>query len=166
MLKSSEKADRTAEKLGEVGRHRGDFADDPHRQDDRSRELFAAYLGEVPTRHDAELGREGLKQHRDNIGEQHHPEEAVTVSRAGLNIRREIARIHIGDRRHDGGPGERQIAVPPQPLAVEDLTGRSYRSLGERCPSRPPNNARVRARTWSARDGSRKTIGPRHPGLD
>jgi hypothetical protein len=54
-----------------------------------------------------------------------------------LDIRREIARIYVGDRRHNGGAGERQIAVPAQPLAVEDLTRDRDRSLGERCPSRP-----------------------------
>jgi hypothetical protein len=49
-------------KLGEVGRHRGDFADHPHRQDDRPGELVAANLGEVPAGHDAELGRERLEE--------------------------------------------------------------------------------------------------------
>ena len=72
-LEQQRQANRTAQELGEIGGDRGDFADDPHRPDDRLREPLAAHLGEIATGDDPKLGRERLEQHRYEIGEQHNP---------------------------------------------------------------------------------------------
>ena len=53
--------DRRAEELGQVGRHRGDLADSPHGERDRSREVLPRELGQVLPGGDANLGREGLE---------------------------------------------------------------------------------------------------------
>ena len=97
-MQEQRKSDRSADEFGEIGRHRGEFADAPERVDDRLRQPVAAHLREVPPRHDAELGRQRLKQHRDDIGEQHDPQERVAVSGAGLDVGGEIAGVHVGDR--------------------------------------------------------------------
>ena len=121
-LKQQGEPDGAAEELGEIGRHGGDLADDPHRQHDRPRKLLAAHFGEVAAGDDAELGRERLEQHRDQIGEQHHPEQAVAVFRPGLDVGREVARVHVGDRGDDRRAGERQVGAPPAALARQHLT--------------------------------------------
>ena len=79
---------------------------------DRPRKMVAAHFREVAAGDDAELGRQRLKQHRDQIGEQHDPEQAVAVSGAGLDVGGEVSGIHIGDRGDDRGPGEHRIAPP------------------------------------------------------
>ena len=55
------KPDGAAEKLGQIGRHGGDLADDPHRPDDRPGKLVAAHLCQVSAGDDAKLGRQRLE---------------------------------------------------------------------------------------------------------
>ena len=76
MWNSSDSPMRAAEELGEIGRHGGDLAHHPHRADHRLGETVAAHFREIAAGDDAELGRQRLEQHRDQIGEQHHPEQA------------------------------------------------------------------------------------------
>ena len=78
----------------------------------------AAHLGQIAPGDDAELGRQRLEQHGDQIGEQHHPEQPVAVFGAGLDVGGEIARVHIGDRGDDRRPGEGEIARPAAGLAA------------------------------------------------
>ena len=108
-VEQQRKPDGAAEKLGEIGRHGGDLADDPHRPNDRPRKLIAAHFREVAAGDDAELGRQRLEQHRDHIGEQHHPEQAVAVLGPGLDVGGEVARIHIGDRGDHRRAGEGRV---------------------------------------------------------
>ena len=108
-VEQQRQADGAAEELGEIGRHRGDLADDPHRPDHRPRKMLAAQFGEVAAGDDAELGRQRLEQHRDEVGEQHHPEQPVAVFRAGLDVGGEIAGVHVGDRGDHRRAGEGQI---------------------------------------------------------
>src|SRR6218665_1385799 len=75
----------------------------PPRNAARSVAIAAISPGE-----DAELGRERLKQHRHDIGQQHHPQQGISVPGARLDIRREIARIHIGNGNDHGRPGKWQ----------------------------------------------------------
>jgi len=96
-MQEQRKPDRAAEEFGEVRRHRGDLADDPQRPHDRPREMGAAHFREITARDDAKLGRQPLEQHRGDICQQHDPEQRITISRAGLDVGREVARIHIGD---------------------------------------------------------------------
>jgi hypothetical protein len=59
----------------------------------------------------------------------------------GLDIRREIARVHIGDRRHKGGAREGQVAIPAEAPALKHLTGRRDSALGQRGLSRASRRA-------------------------
>ena len=99
-------SDACAEELGEVGRYRADLARDPHRIDEHRRQMEATELSQVLAADDAELRRQRLEQHRHQIGEYDHPEQIVAVARTALDIRGEIARVHIGDRGDDGRPHE------------------------------------------------------------
>ena len=65
--------------------------------------LLAAQFGEIAAGDDAELRRQRLEQHRDDVGDQDDPEQVVIVFGAGLDVGREVAGIHIGDRGDDGG---------------------------------------------------------------
>ena len=76
-MKQQGKADGAAQKFGKVGRHGGDLADPPHAPDHRRRKMIAAQLREIAAGDNPDLGRQRLKQHRDQVGEQHDPEQAV-----------------------------------------------------------------------------------------
>ncbi len=60
-LEQQGKPDSAAEEFGQIGRHGGNLADRPHRQDDRPRKLLAAHLRQVPSGNNPELGGESLE---------------------------------------------------------------------------------------------------------
>ena len=117
--------DGAAEKLRQIGRHGGDFAHAPHHPDDRLGKLVAAHFRQVAPGDDAELGRQRLEQHGDQIGEQHHPEQAVAVFGAGLDVGGEIAGVHVGDRGDDRRPAEGQVAGDAGALAANERRARA-----------------------------------------
>ena len=135
-VEQQRQADGAAEKLGEVGRHGGNLADPPHRQHHRTRKMVAAHFREVLAGDDAELGGQALEQHRDDVGEQHDPEQAVAVFRAGLDVGGEITRVHIGDRGDDRRAGKGQRGAQPAALARQHLARGDQRPVGQR--PRPP----------------------------
>ena len=132
-VEQQRQADGAAEKLGEIGRHGGNLADHPHRQHHRTRKMIAAHFREVLAGDDAELGGQALEQHRDDVGEQHDPEQAVAVFRAGLDVGGEIARVHIGDRGDDRGTGKGQRGAQAAALSGQDFPRRGKGLRGERC---------------------------------
>ena len=111
-MQQQRKTDGAAEEFGKVSRHRRHFADDPKRDDHRLRKMLPAHFGQIAPGDDAELGRQRLIQHGDDVGHEHDPQQRITVFRAGLDVGREIAGIHIGDRGDHRGAGEQQRAVP------------------------------------------------------
>ena len=94
--------------------------------------MFATQLGEVPPGGDPDLGGERLKQHRNEIGGNCHPKEFVAISRAGLNIRRKISRIHVGDRGNHRGAGKWQHGQRAAPPAEKHLSAGKDRAFAER----------------------------------
>lgn len=100
--------ERPTQEFGEIGRHRGDLGRRPHPPDDGPRKMLAAQLGEVAARHDAELRRHRLKHHRDHVRGEHDPQQLVAVRGARLDVGREVAGVHVADRRDHGRPDERQ----------------------------------------------------------
>jgi hypothetical protein len=100
------KPDGTAEEFGEVGSHGGNLAHDPHPEHDRLRKMVAAHFRKVAAGDDAELSGERLEQHRDQVGEEYHPEQSVAVPGAGLDVGGEVPRVNIGDGGDDRRAGE------------------------------------------------------------
>ena len=131
-LEQQRQADRAAEKFGKIGGHGGDLADPPHRHDDRFREIVAAHFREIAAGDDAELGRQRLEQHGDQVGEQHDPQQRVAVFRAGLDVGGEIAGVHVGDRGDHRRAGEGQIGPRPAAFAAQNGLRRQHRTVGER----------------------------------
>ncbi len=129
-MEQQRKTDGAAEEFGEVGRHRRDLADDPQRPDYRLGKMLPAHFGQIAPGHDAELGRQRLIQHGDDIGGEHDPEQRIVVFRAGLNIGREIAGIHIGDRGDHRGACKQERAVPTH-LAAQHLANAFDGPLGQ-----------------------------------
>ena len=119
-------ADGAAEKFGEIGRHGGEFANGPHHPDQRARIGLAAHLGKVASGHDPELGRHRLEQHRDQIGQKHHPKQRIAVFRPGLDVGGEIARVHIGDRRDYRRTEERQYCADSAAPARHHFADREF----------------------------------------
>src|SRR5213076_1050051 len=124
-------ADGAAEKLGDIGCHRTDLAADPHSPHEWLRELFAAQFGKVATGDDTKLRRQRLEYHRDNVGDYDDPEQVVVVFRAGLDIGREIAWIHVGDRSDDRRTGKGQQRAQPAPPTGQRLASRQYGTVGQ-----------------------------------
>ena len=120
-------ADRGAEELGEVGRHRDRLGLEPEQERGASRELLAAHLRQVAPRRDAELRRQRLDQHREQVGGDDHPDEAVAEPRAAGDVRREVAGVDVGDAGDERRPEERQ---DPEAGAVEGLVDRAE-ALGQ-----------------------------------
>ena len=125
-LEQQREPDGAAEELGEISRHGGDLAYDPHAPDGRPGKLLAAHFREVTPGDDAELGRQRLEQHRNQVGEQHHPEQAIAVLGARLNVGGEVAGVDIGDRGDNSRPDKGQITPQPAALALQHaLRGRT-----------------------------------------
>jgi hypothetical protein len=125
-IQEQRQPDRGAEKFGQIRRHRRDFADDPQQPDERAGIDLAAELGQIAAGDDAKLGRERLKQHRDDIGREHHPQQRIAVARARLNVGREIAWIDIGDRDDQRRTGKQKRPETPR-VAVEGFADRVRR---------------------------------------
>ena len=79
-VKQQRQPDGAAEKLGKVGRHRRDLADDHIPQTTGCGKWSRHISARFAAGDDAELGRQRLEQHRDDVGEQHDPEQAVAVA--------------------------------------------------------------------------------------
>jgi hypothetical protein len=94
--------------------------------------VVAAQFGEIPAGNNAELGRKRLKQHRDDVGEEHHPQQAVTVFGAGLYVGGKISRIHVRDRGNDRGAAEGDRGAQPAGTAGERLRGTANGAPGQR----------------------------------
>jgi hypothetical protein len=100
--------DDRSEELREIGCHRSDLADDPHRNHDRFGCVIARELGQILSGHDAELRGESLKEHRHQICEYYHPEKPVAERRAALNVGCEVAGVHVRNRRYESRAGKGQ----------------------------------------------------------
>ena len=94
--------------------------------------MVAAQLGQIAAGDDAELGRERLEQHREEIGEQDDPEQIVVIASARLDVRREVARVHIGDRGDDGGASEGQQRPHAAALSRQHLVAGEHGPVGAR----------------------------------
>jgi hypothetical protein len=116
-------AERGADHLGEVGRHRDRLRLHPEAERDRAREVVAAGFGEVLARRDPELGRERLDEHGHEVGRQHDPEEQVAVLGPAGDIGREVPGIDVRDSGDEGRPEERPEAAKTLALAPKGLLG-------------------------------------------
>ena len=110
--------ERGAEELGEVGRHRDHLGLDPEKHRCAPREALAADLRQVHAGGDAELRRERLDEHRHEVGGDDHPDERVAELRPSGDVRREVARVDVGDGGNEGRPEKRQ--EPELAAALED----------------------------------------------
>jgi hypothetical protein len=96
------------------------------------RKLLAAQFSEVAAGDDAELCRQRLEQHRDDIGDDDDPEQIVIVFGAGLDVGREVAGIHVRDRGDDRGTGKGQHRAQPAPPTSQHLASGEYGTVGQR----------------------------------
>ena len=88
------------------------------------------HFGEVAAGDDAELGRQRLEQHGDQVRQQRDPQQRVAVTRARLDVGGEIAGVHVGDRGDHRRPGEQQRRPrPPRRPPTTSRIANSVRSL-------------------------------------
>ena len=114
-------AERRAQHLREVGRHRDHLGLDPQREGDPAREVVAADLGEVAAGGDPELRRERLHDHGHQVRREHRPEQQVAVLRPRGDVGREVAGIEVGDGGDERGPEERPERLQARATPVERL---------------------------------------------
>ena len=127
-------ADRSADELGDVGRHRDQLGLDPEPEGDPAGEPLAADLGQVHPGRDPELGAHRLDQHRHQVGDEHDPQQEIAELRAAGHVGCEVARIDVGHGGDEGGPEKRRVAADAAALAAERALGRSedHRLTGKR----------------------------------
>src|SRR5439155_18461977 len=99
------------DELGEVGRHRDQLGLDPQPPADRPREVRAAQLRQVLATGGADLGRQALDEHRNQVLCEDDPEQHVAVARAARDVRREVARVDVGDRGDERRAEQRDDAA-------------------------------------------------------
>ena len=90
----------------------------------RPREAVAADLGQVLAGRDPELRGQRLDDHRHQVRGEHDPEERVAELRPRRDVRREVARVDVGDRRDERRPEERRQRRHPAPPPGERALGR------------------------------------------
>ncbi len=100
-------AERGAEHLREVGRHRDRLGLDPERDRHGAAEVVATGLRQVPPGRDAELRRERLHEHRHQVRGEDDPQKEVAVLGAAGDVRREVAGVDVGNRGDERRPEER-----------------------------------------------------------
>ena len=100
--------DRRADELRQVGRHRDDFHQHPQPDHDRPGKMLAAQLGQVLPGGDSEFGGEGLDDDRHQVAGHHDPQQRVSELRASLQVRGEVARVHVRHAGDEGGAEKRQ----------------------------------------------------------
>ena len=112
-------ADRGADELRDVGRHRDHLGLDPEQEGDPAWEARAAHLRQVQAGRDPELRAHRLDQHRHQVRREHDPEEEVAELRAGRHVGREVAGVDVRDRGDEGGAEEGRQAPQTAPLAPQ-----------------------------------------------
>src|SRR4051794_10183950 len=75
--------------------------------------MLAAQLRQVLAGDDADLGRQVLHEHRDEVRRDQDPDEKEAVLRAAGDVGGEVARVDVGHRGHEGRSEQRD---PPAEL--------------------------------------------------
>ena len=126
-------AERGADHLGDVGRHRDQLGLQPEADRGPSREGLPTQLGEVATGRDAQLRRLGLDQHRDQVRRQYDPEQQVAELGAAGDVGGEVAGVDVGDRGDEGRAeeGPDPAEAPAAALQRAPRRGGDRRLAGE-----------------------------------
>ena len=138
-------ADRRADELGDVRRHRDQLGLDPEPERDPAREPLATDLGQVHPGRDPELRAHRLDQHRHQVGDEHDPEEQVAELGAAGHVGGEVARVDVGHRGDEGRSEEGRVPADAAPLTAERaLRGPEHdRLAGERLLGADDERARL-----------------------
>ena len=117
--------DRRPDELRQVGRHRDHLGLDPEADRDAPREVLAAQLGQAAPGRDADLGRQELDQHRHQVRGEDHPQQQIAELRTTGDVGREVARVDVRDRGHEGRSQKRQRSpdTAPRPPTRADEGG-------------------------------------------
>ena len=100
-----------AQHFRQVAGDDGDFTQEPERQINSARIGFAAGLGQIAARDDAEARAQRLQQHRHGVGHHEHPQQPVAEVRAAIDVGRPVAGVHVADADEVGRAGEGQHAA-------------------------------------------------------
>ena len=121
-------ADRRAEELGDVGRHRHQLGLDPQAPSAHRGKRVTALLGQRAAGDDAQLRREVLDEHRDEVRREHDPHQLVAELGAALEVGGEVPRVDVRDRGDERRPEHPERR--PHPPAGHHLLERRPRVNG------------------------------------
>ena len=140
--------DGRADDLCEVAGGDGDFAEEPQEPDDRQGIAVATRLGEVASRHDAELEAQVLEQDGHEIGNEDDAEERVAELRAALEIGGPVAGVHVADGDEEAGAGEGEHLSPERNTVADGNRAMDHgeRRLPRRPTPAPPGEGAVGGR--------------------
>ncbi len=100
--------DGAADHLGDVGRHHDELGLRPQQPDDPGRVPVTAELGEIAPGRQAELGGQALHEDGHHVGRDDDPHQGVPGDPAGGEVRREVARVDVGDGSDESGAQQEQ----------------------------------------------------------
>jgi hypothetical protein len=107
--------DGAAEELGQVGGDGDHLALRTQHPGQRAGQVPAAQGGQALAGGDAELGRQCLDEHGDQVRGGDDPQQPEAIAGTAGHVRGEVARIHVGDRDDEGRPA--QGGDPARPAA-------------------------------------------------
>jgi hypothetical protein len=105
--------DGRAQDFSEVAGGDGDFANDPEKDGGAAGIMFAAGLGEIAPRGDAEFRGERLKKHRHQIAEKDDAEKRIAEFGAAGDVGGPIAGVHVADGDEVAGASEGENFAEP-----------------------------------------------------
>ena len=167
-------AQRRPRELGQVGGHRDRFGLQPQEDHEPPGQPVPANLWQGQPRGDAELGGQGLHEHRHQVGAEHDPAEGVAELRAGGHVGGEVSRVDVGDGGDERRPEKGQYRPQAPPFTGQGLLSSDCRVNQPRAPGRGTAGSTSRAtagagphqgtRTRSSARGNRPTgSAPRRP---
>ncbi len=92
--------------------------------------MLAGDFSEIAVRDDAQSCRKPLEQHGDDIGCQHDPKQRVAVPGSSLEVRGEIAGVHVRDGSNNSRAGEQQRGPDAGAAPCQDLVDALRSSFG------------------------------------
>ncbi len=150
---------RRTQKLRQVSRNRRHLRSNPQPDRHRPRKVLAAVLRQRQPSHNPQLRREVLDQNRHRVRPQQHPQQPIAEAASTLNIRSEVARIDIRNRRH-----KRRPKVAPHLVAAK--AKRRRRNRARRRDGRGRRRCQGRALFLNARGLKIRHVAPRSARLN
>ncbi len=142
-----------AQHFGQVASDDGDLRQEPHAPAGERAEILPGQPGEILAGGDAEARGEALQDDGGEARQHHHEEQLIAVFRAGLDIGRPVAGVHVADGDEQARTGKTEDLLPgragPRDCDRPAHLGRTERRGGRRRQLEHGGAAVVQPLLWS-----------------